>query len=306
MNAKKIKKNSLKIVAATSICLFSLVSAFSGAIAWFSANKDVANSGSQVGVKVLGKFKTISYHSYTGTPTSTNWSFNKTPYASVDYDWNLHRFNSPKDGSGNTISSFTFSMNQYDPMNQNKPILVLIELMNEYDASTGASVYVKGITETAGFLGAKEEGVSGVHLPKYKLDGTSPNLLLKSETVEGKTTDYYPLSSVVKFRSAHFSNSEYETWSGNSTYNLTTSNTYVPSDHNFTTVDHNNDTSSFEQSSLMYSSDGDDVVKYIAIVVDYNTDAIDYIYSTYLGDTVMEERYNYILNFLCDWKWEVA
>ena len=291
----------LKIFAATMVTIFSLLVVFVGSIAWFSTITSVSNDGNHINVDVVGKFYKISYHQYTGSPTATAWSFNKTPEAYVTYDWANHRFNTPKNGSNQDINSFSLSMNQYDPMSKNKPILVLIELREQYNTAIQGEVYVNGITETAGFLGAKDiDPVSGANLPRYKLDGTSPNLRIDRIN----RVDYYPLSSVVSFRARGFNTNEYNTWSAESTYNLSTSDTSAPTDYNFTEVDRDADTSSFHQKCNFYSSGSSASVHYIAIVVDYNDSAIEYIYSTYLGDTTLESN-GYILNYLCDWKWEI-
>ena len=295
--AKRIaNKKMTKIIAATSMTIFSLFAMVMGTFAWFSTVKEVSNSGANINVLVKGKFLKISYHQYVGVPTAAAASFNKTAFASLEYNWTTHSFD--------THSDFTFTMNQYDPMSKNKPVLVLIELTGDIVTSTQGSVYVKALTETAGFLGAKDDTK---HQPVYKLDGTSPNLKIKSAVVDAQTVDYYPLSSVIKFRSQAFSDSQFTTrFKNSSTYDITIDDTAEPVDHNFTFVDVNADVSRFYQSSEIYDSGTNTTVKYIAIVVDYNDAAIEYIYSTYLGDPTLENSYDYILNFLCDWKWEIA
>ena len=44
--------------------------------------------------------------------------------------------------------------------------------------------------------------------------------------------------------------------------------------------------------------------KYVAVIIDYFSDAIEYIYSSFLGDSVLES-YDSILRFICDWQMEV-
>ena len=61
--------------------------------------------------------------------------------------------------------------------------------------------------------------------------------------------------------------------------------------------------SDFEQSiDPIFESNSD--TKYIAIIVDYYSDAIEYIYSSYLGDAILES-YDSVLHFICDWTMEV-
>ena len=129
---------------------------------------------------------------------------------------------------------------------------------------------------------------------------------------------------MVCFRTKAFSTAEYNAWiNGASSYAITglslpqpdevqgneTPTTWLnPVDHNFAEADVDADSSSFEQESTVYRSDpeGSAVVKYIAIIVDYYDLAVEYIYSTFLGNTVLENNYQYILNFTCDWKWEIG
>ena len=44
--------------------------------------------------------------------------------------------------------------------------------------------------------------------------------------------------------------------------------------------------------------------KYVAVIIDYFSDAIEYIYSSFLGDSTLES-YDSILRFICDWQMEV-
>ena len=294
---KKTGNKNLKIVAGTMMVIFSLFTCFSGAFAWFTGirnqNKDVDDF--EVGIREY--FSKISYHQFTGNPTDSNCSFNKKPIASLTYNPTTREFNKPVNGDGEEINSFKFQLDTYDPMNKHKPMLVLAELSEDVDTSRG-NVTALANTTTDGFLGKKDSE----NLPYYNLDHSQPNLIV--ETVN--EVDYYPLSSVVNFKSMAFSQDEFDDWDGeSSTYDITISETSDPIDHNFVTVDNNLDVSHFYQESHIYDSGFEATVKYIAIVVDYNDAAIEYIYSTFLGDDAMESR-EYLLDFVCDWKWEIG
>ena len=199
-------------------------------------------------------------------------------------------------------------------MNKHKPILVVAELSEDVNTANSLGVQIIAKTSTTDFLGRKDAN----HQAKYTLGSSCP---LKVAT--DNSVDYYPLSSVVCFRTKAFSQAEYTTWSGQSTLDATglslpqpedaaqneTPTTWLnPVDRNFAEADVDADSSSFEQESTVYRSDpeGSAVVKYIAVIVDYYDLAIEYIYSTYLGDTTLEEDYDYILNFTCDWRWEIG
>ena len=308
MAFKKSGNKNLKIVAATMMAIFSLFTCFTGAFAWFTATRQANNASDDFKVDRLSKLTKISYHQFTGSPSSSACSFNKTPFAYMEYDSTTKQFSTPKNGSDEEMASFNLEMAQYNPLEKNKPVLVLAEFDRDYNTASNSKVTVAARTDTADFMGVKDNN----HQPKYVLGATAPTGLAKVINDE----DYYPLSSVVGFRSFALSSSEYTTWSGESAYNVTIANTMAP-DHNFSDADTDADESSFEPRCTIYDSDnealntdGDDetykTVKYVAIVVDYNDAAIEYIYSTYLGDDVMENTYEYVLNFMCDWVWEIG
>ena len=295
MGKEKNKKSLLKIVAATSVAIFSLFSVCTGVLSWFYSVRETNDESEEFLVTNYEKLYKVSYHQFVGTPNDTNCSFNKTPVASITYNQETRKFDKPKNGSGQTIDSFTFSLDPYDPMNKHKPMLVLIELSEEFNSAVDSDISVLASTDTTDFIGAKNTN----HLAKYQL---GPSSELKVRTVNNTT--YHPLTSAVTFRSMAFSNSEYNTWAGSTNYNVTLENTDEP-DHDFVFVDPERDESSFYNQSLVYSSLAEDVVKYIAIVVDYNDSALEYIYSTFLGNPFLEEN-EYILHFACDWIWEIG
>ena len=301
--------------------IFTLMSVFSATFAWFEMIKHVDENASSMPVEKKERFSKISYYNYTGIPTDDACSFSPTPYASITYNAATKTFSQPVNGQGQTISSFDLVMDQYDPMNKHKPILVIAELSEDVNTANSLGVQVIAKTTTTDFLGRKDAN----HQPKYALGSSCP---LKIATVS--STDYYPLSSVVCFRTKAFSEAEYNTWTENgqaSSLNVTglslpeeadpesttpvqeqeLTTWFSPVDRNFAEADVDADSSSFEQESTVYRSDseGSAVVKYIAVVVDYYDLAIEYIYSAYLGNTVLEEN-DYILNFTCDWKWEIG
>lgn len=300
-----MNKKTLKIIAATAMSIFTLFSVFSASLAWFEMIKNVDDNANNMPINKRERFSKISYHHFTGVPTDDACTFNPTPYASITYNPETKTFSKPVNGAGQEIDGFDLVMEQYDPMNKHKPVLVVAELTDEVDTNTNSEVQVLAKTDTDDFLGSKNAN----HQTKYALGPSSP---MKIATINNK--DYYPLSSVICFRAQAFSLNEYNTWSNNGTsYSVSglTSNTsdwIHPTDHNFAEADVDADYSIFYQDSTIYNSTsvGDTKVKYVAVIVDYYDLAIEYIYSAYLGNTVLEETYDYVLNFTCDWRWEIG
>lgn len=290
--------------------IFSLAAIFAATYAWFSMNKEVGDSGTSVNVGYTEYFSKISYHQFLEdpVPSDSGCNFSLTPYVSMTYNARTKTFNTPTNGAGQNVNDgFDLVMEQYDPMNKHKPVLVLAELSQDVTCTSGKGVRVNGTTSTLDFLGRKDDNT---HQAKYYFD-REPSL--KMNTIGG--IDYYPLSSVVCFKARAFSQTQYNTWvSGESAYVVTGLNETEnpkwlgPADHNFSEADVDSDVSYFYNESIIYSSDysGDTTVKYIAIVVDYYDLAIEYIYSTYLGNDILEGTYSYILHFACDWVWEIG
>ncbi|MCR4911172.1 MAG: hypothetical protein K5925_01435 [Bacilli bacterium] len=297
------KKSLIKIVAATSVVIFSLLSVCAGAFAWFLSERDQSAASSSFSVKSYGKFESISFHRLTSknvnvaNDSTSTFSFEKTAYGAITYNWDTGKYIP----SGTSTS---LTLPQYDPLDQHQPVLAVIKLNREYDTD-GGSVVIKTTTTVDGFLGKQNETT---HVNIYKLGNPSdpteaakPTLKMTNDYDDG-VHDRYPLSSVANMRCQNFSTTEYTTWANGSTLDLTLGN--LTGKKSFVTVDNALGTSSFTKSIEVYNSGEGKDIQYIAVMIDYDPDAIEYTYSTYLGNDIMES-YNYILYFLCDWEWEI-
>ena len=72
----------------------------------------------------------------------------------------------------------------------------------------------------------------------------------------------------------------------------------------FVDVDNEAESTSFKNEAV-WADFTSGTVKYVAVVIDYYVDAIEYIYSTFLGDYTLEISYDYLIYFMCDWSLEV-
>ena len=141
---------------------------------------------------------------------------------------------------------------------------------------------------------------------------------------ESTDTYFYALSSVINF---FCSDTSSELYNKNGDENTTLINTTytaanlknmeetraakadnpdaVVPDLTFTYIDNDTDEVSFNQEPSIYKSEANTTVRYISIVIDYYSDALDYIYSTYLGNDTLENDFLGQLFFLCDWELEI-
>ena len=315
---------TLKLVGATSVTLFSLVAVFAATWAWFSMNKDVDGGGMGVQVDNLsGRLNYVYFHAFDdGTPDDGTLSFNKTPFATYEYDWESKQMNAI---NGGTASSW--NMGDYTSLDKNHPMLMIFEFDKDYISSAVGDMYVKGVTTVGGdaltyayadsdtehtnplyttggggYLGARTStGAPYYSLPQTQVqDASHPgNILIKKEG----GVDYYALSSVAAFRNRTFSDTQYTTFKNSGTTFDFATNT-LESDEAFTTIKNDSDRYLFNQTPYLFKSNGSETVKYIAVIIEYSTDAIGYIYSTYLGDNGLNS-YDSILHFACDWSLEV-
>ena len=295
MNNKK-QKTSLKFVCAIAMSLFSLVALFVGTFAWFQSCRTQLANGDSFGVdKIVGKFSKVTFHTLNSKevasdPDDTLFHFNSNPVGTITYDWDSNSFSS----TGNTA----IQLEEYQPLNPEQPLLLLIELTDNYNTSTDGLVSVTAYVDstlTTGFLGERDSNNDPVN------DLSEGDGIIS--TISNKP--YYPLSSVTQFYAKSFElNLDEDDVDLNDYFNYRVGDTSKPT-NNFVTVNNSNETTNFNPSITIYQSPNNIKVNYVALIIDYFPDAIDYIYSTYLGDPTLEDEYEYSLSYICDWTMEV-
>lgn len=176
------KKNhtNLKIIAATSMTIFSLACVFVSTIAWFAANRTVNGNGNgfEIGNE-SGLIKSVSLHEY--LPNATG-SYQFKEESAVTYTASGGGFKKDPD-------NFTdLSIGTYDSLvDQVYAVLYVIEI--DKSALTGNSVTLQITTSTA-----EKDNLF------YQENGQYKNMLKK----EGN-----PMSSIVQFASYSFSQPVY-------------------------------------------------------------------------------------------------
>lgn len=280
---KRTNVNLLKIAAGTAMCIFSLFSVFAGSTAWFLSVQNVDNSADSMKVKeAIRQFKSISIHRFVTSTTvssTTTYYFDQAVASSATVD-------QIKDGA----ASIRFTMDKYTLLRQTNPTLALIELSDTFTASASEPVSLTLTTETATFL-------------------TS----YTAEQVSEMTTR--PLSNIVKATAGYLTSADSGdaastlsdiSNSGTMTYAIdgvtTSANQYVftaPSESAYSKfVTFTDDTPSTPTTTLnLLNKTGGEKVKYMYIIFDYNSDALQSIYNHFLGQPFLEED----MSFQCDW-----
>ena len=308
----------MKIIAATAMTIFSLFAATVGAFAWFTSKLTQANDADQFKVAVVnGKLKNIYFHQMASkviNPTTTSpisFTFESNYCGKISYNW--------VSGTANYSGDTSIELDDYSPLDAAHPLLLVFELDQSYDLVNDGDINIKAITEVDDFIGTRGTNNAAKYNLKTDCYYSEPNADDSS-----KTDYYYALSSVANFYCSDSSSELYNKSNNenttliNTTYTVanmqtreasvaakeTDPNANVP-DLSFTSIDNSDDSTDFNQEPLLYTSSANTTVKYISVIVDYYADAVEYIYSTYLGNDTLETEFGSELHFICDWGLEV-
>ena len=314
---KRFKSTNMKIIAATAMTIFSLFAATIGVFAWFTGRVSESKNADEFEVTVNnGRFKNLYFHKSTSTTIDsttlkpTSYTFESDWYGKLSYDWSTHTAAYTKNtGAGDSVK-----MNDYTPLDFSQPILLVFELNDAYELTDAGEISIDARTDVERFLGERDS------------TGAAINKLTRDYYKLEDSVYYFALSSVINF---YCNDSSAELYNKVNNENSTLINTTysaanlqskedsiaektedpdaVVPDLTFTYINNDTDETSFNKQPSIYKSKANTTVKYISIVVDYYSDALDYIYSTYLGDADLEnsETFDYHLEFLCDWGLEI-
>lgn len=272
---KKVGRNlNIKMVAAVALCSFSVVAVAVSTIAWFTAYR---SKGSEGGMRIYTPdkiFKKMTIHEIVNIDyANVKYSFDKDPIASATYNKTTGRVE--------TSENFTIEMDTYNDLEQNHPVLMLVELIDTITATSDDPITVYASSSNTEYFGVPDE------------TGNPKNEILR----EGN-----PLSSVVAFYTKAYTTAELNNAS------ITTATTYdfpiaeLDNTSGFTreTFSTFDDTTmefiGFTQNKRLWGTETA-TVNYIAIICDYYRPAIEFVYSTYLSEEVLEDT----IYFTCDW-----
>ena len=307
--------------------IFSLAATFTGSIAWFNTAKSQSIKANEFAiVKTESAVSGISVHNFYGlTPDGSEFGFNPTPDHSIVWD----------DHEGTDTTGFT--MRPYTAAEPHHPVLFLFKVSggsetirlktnSSYLANNEPESTVEVATYSA--LGTYPNGT----IVKVLADETHNNVSTKYEYVVDSNphfemkwiqlvADNNPLSSIVMthyflFNDEHLldnnsstiktGNIMVEDNEGNKTqeevdYIPFASSSFTSSNQsNFVTF--NNSVPVFSDSIDLYSGNTFGYT-HIGIVLDYYAESLEYIYSYFLGHTVLQ--HNNGLTFKCDWEMEL-
>lgn len=267
--ANIFKNKKLKIIAATTMAIFTLGAVFVGCYAWFDVFYSAHQNASEMDVKALSRnLSSLKIYElvdgdnnakfvHDGNGAVTGYNFKST--ATLTYTV------SPETGAV-TSSGSSVAMGVYDMLNPTHPLLFLFTLVGDSPAS---AITIQGSTEST-FMGT------------MNADGSPVTPLAASGNL---------MSSVIQGRSMASAS-----WSS---YTVSISSLSAPVAFAELTSD-GADLAQWHSDVTFYQGVGNTSIRYVAVVIDYQPRVMDLLYTINLGNPVIDNA-DTILYFLCDW-----
>ena len=314
------------------MALFSLVAVFTATVAWFSANHRANSKGMNVAAKEdNGRLNRIDVYELEAAQYQKEgyYVFKKDPSSTI--------FGG---GTANLVN-----LGEYEYLNPDHPVLLIFALNGQFTSTKTKDFYIKGITTSSGYLcRTKKDGTPFYTLgqapeedPNAASSSSEPTSMAISASsadvsynpdddedlvhylcrgtkeVGGTYVDCYPLSSVINFKCTQYA-SESDFKKTDPTTNKTTidiSKNAITLRDAFVNFSGTGSGSSFTKEPYIYYTTGNESFTYVAMVINYDPDVIAAIYSTYLGNDILEGEiaeggYGGRFYFTCDFSLEVA
>ena len=267
MALKRTGKKSLKIISATAMCIFSLFVAFSGAFAWFEANRNVSSTNDNFAIVYSGSpARSISFYQLD--------NFDSSGYFNFDYD-NPVTVTMPTGVETEIEIEDVIHLDEYSADNPHQPLLMLIGV-------DGSSETIR-LQTSSPYITSTGLGEYGINLPLSSVVQFHVVKFAKSGT--GSLSDR--IDVVDRTQYLKINDSELIDNSTNDGYNFS-SFPIMRADGTFNRM---------QEEIIAFSGDIDDT-GYLALMIDYYPVSLSYIYSYFIGNPLLDGS----LHFVCDWE----
>lgn len=280
--SKKALRSPLKLLAATSVAIFSLLAVFTSTAAWFDSQRSLNNGANQMEVKNINSFKSLELYQplsvggVTVGQTDVTYVFDSTAvntYTSTSHD----NDNTVYLGGGSSDSTAAYST-----LSPYHPLLMVVE----YESAIPTALYINAKTE--------ERFICPVN-------GDTGSVI--SREINGEDGPY-PLSSVVHFSTKCYSSraaflaDQPSAW----TYSRNTLQSNAWQQASFASVPHGGGFAYEQQITVCNDISGTTTV--VAIMMEYDIAVVSAISSYYMGEAFISSS-DTRLPFVCDWTMEI-
>ena len=294
MKAKQSSsKTALKLVSATSMTIFSLLSVFTATAAWFDSQRNVHNDGDNMQIYRISSCLTgITFHAQVGTKVANNktfYLFEKTEYASINVSDNTASqltFNASSGAYQDWLEKDdrTATLSTYSLLSQDHPILILFNIA-AYPADNPSPITLDFKTNQ-NYLGFES----------VITQSGNPLSSIVEFHCEGLTT---PLPSGGSFEGAR---TYADTYLYGEYKNINYDKSWVTiDDQENVTFDADKKIRLFSNLNDSGNPRGDVIFTQIAVVMNYSIPSLEYIYNRFLGNEILDND----LYFNWDWTMEI-
>lgn len=262
------RKSPLRILAATSVTLFSLLSVFTATAAWFDSSRTFNNGMSQMNINTTVEVESISVHQALKA-NATGYYFNKTAAATY-MPGQSESTGLPMDPANDPFS----------PLEPYHPVLMVINYRQTINVAQLGQVSIDASTNQ-GFVCSIEDQPSSQSLQQ---SGNPLSCIVDFFTLPYDEETALPTSSLTIDQQSV--TAYYYTPSEIKTGNWTTSHFAYMEDSS----------AHFRQNINLCTVTTGSVGK-IAVIMEYNIEVISFIYGQYIGAGVLDNN----ISFSCDW-----
>lgn len=285
---KSLMKSPLRVLAATSVSIFSLLTVFTSTAAWFDSRRSLDNGANQMEVMPIYDLETLTlYRPTSATPTQYVFGTDQE-HISV-----LH--------PGESLQSSVFlgpDETPYSPLEPYHPLLCVARYAHPMNTRDGA-IHVRAF-DADGFVTQLAGKASSFDILSW--DKVNELYTIQYSDKTTKTMSRLPLSSIAKFYAKSYEDEKAFLADCSNNYTYATSAIESWNESKFVSVSENQGSftvTSNDYANILDVTEG--TVSVVAFVIEYNVDAINYISSYYMGKEFMNED----LPFACDWTLEV-
>ena len=292
---KKAGNKNLKLIAFTGMTIFSLFSVFMGTIAWFAMNRVVNSNGADINVEhILPIFSQVQV--YTQGQNTTNGKSTTTPYCfynTIDGASTMPTAAYSYQFLDKTSTGTMPELGTFDTMQAEQSLLYLFKVDEQTDANSSFSITAKtDTTKEQSLLYTTSEMVDDI------VTTTVVNKLHPTDVNDQHTNTQQ--SSIVRYYMFTLSEEPDDI----SDFDYSSSYSSMPRKQ---FVDVSSDILSFDYSSeieLYHKNEQDNLPKYVGMILTYNKEAFEAVYTLNLGNYAIEREDNVLIS--CDWHLEIG